>query len=119
MSWEPENKRSNGSYAADYSTEEAAVVDHAKRVHKETTASAQRALKVLIFLHNPGAGLRSPLRDTFRLALTLHAQQSTGLKCKGVIYCRVCCTANLLNCRISQVPSFYSALRRQRSARAS
>lgn len=50
MSWEPENKRSNGSYAADYSAEEAAVVDHAKKLHKETTASAQRALKVLCSL---------------------------------------------------------------------
>ena len=64
MSWEPENKRSNGSYAADYSAEEAAVVDHAKKVHKETTASAQRALKVLDLVYNLGAGLRSPLRDT-------------------------------------------------------
>ena len=30
----------------DYTAEEAVVVDKAKRIHKETTASAQRALKV-------------------------------------------------------------------------
>lgn len=30
--------------------EEAVIVDKAKRTHKETTASAQRAAKVLFFL---------------------------------------------------------------------
>ncbi len=48
MSREPENRRQNGNYGGDYSAEEAAVVDQAKRIHKETTATAQRALKVHI-----------------------------------------------------------------------
>ena len=50
MSWEPDSKRQNGSYASDYTAEEAVVVDKAKRVHKETTASAHRALKVRTFI---------------------------------------------------------------------
>ena len=42
--------------ASPYSEEDAQTLDKAKRVHKETTASAQRALKVITKPNTPPKG---------------------------------------------------------------
>ncbi|KAK9828401.1 hypothetical protein WJX81_004360 [Elliptochloris bilobata] len=103
MSWEPENKRQNGNYGGDYSAEEAAVVDHAKRVHKETTASAQRALKTaertrelaantVAELGKQGQKLDTINRDLNEIDADVHESRSV------LSYMRRCCCCFLCAC---------------------
>ena len=67
-----DNAENNGyRYNSHYTADEAEMVDKAKRTHRETTSSAQRALKV-VHLHRHGLAQQRhtvqdvPLCSSFR-----------------------------------------------------
>lgn len=86
-----------------YSMEEAVIVDKAKRTHKETTASAQRAAKTaeqtreiaantLDALHQQGQKLEVVERDLYEI-------DADVVEAKGILkYMRRCCIFFLCSC---------------------